>query len=305
MVDSVQLCSDCGHLSPTGWEACHSCSGEFDDGDEHSIDELNRYYRALEEGYGRYALLGYLLTVGVPLGSFVVVFLLVAAGLESSGLVELVLAVGWLLLPPVGVSLLLGSFGHISGDISAVEERGVVWTVLYGFVMAVILGIVLGIVLVIPLVNGIVGLLGGLILLVSPYLAYQFYKRIQVDQTTAIAGLLAHAETLDDSLAGALDAWVEDVDAPAARFEIGSVSGTVFENVTDSRCQEAVGTALAVLESAPPSRSPSSYAELLAGREEPVASGTASETREVEPTPVADAPARDPETGAFTERGSE
>lgn len=302
MVDSVQRCSDCGHLSPADWQACHSCSGEFGDDADYSLDELNRYYRALEEGYGRYALLGYLLFFGVPIGSFFIVALLVAANLDSDALIGVVLLVTWFLLPVVGLSLLLGSFGHITGD-SNVVGRGFAGTVLYGFLMAIVLGIVLAIASVIPLVNAIVALIGGILLLVSPYLAYRFYKRIQVDQATAVAALLAHAETLDDSLADALDTWAEEAEAPPARFEIGSVSGTVFENVTDKQCQEAVGTALAVLESAPPSRSPASYAELLPGRGE--RQGTSSKKRDAEPTPVATAPARDPETGAFTERGAD
>lgn len=301
MAESVQLCSNCGHISPSEWEACHNCSGEFDDEASYSLDELNRYYRAIEEGYGRYMLIGYLLYVGAPIASFILAALLVAL-FGSSELVAGAVLIVIGLSQVVGPSLFLGSYGHISGDVSG--GRGLAGTVLYGFGMAVVLGIVLTILLAIPLVNAIVGLIGMILFLGSPYFAYQFYKRIQVDQATAVAALLVHAETLDESLPDALDTWAGRVDTSPARYEMGTVPSTVFENVADSRSREAVETAFAVLSSAPPSRSPSSYAELLSGRDEPVASG-GSEAQGAAPTAIAGAPARDPETGAFTEADAE
>jgi hypothetical protein len=304
MVDSAQLCSSCGHLSPAVSEDCHSCADEFSEDDELSLEELNQYYSALDEGYGRYALYGYALAIGGPI---VAIF---AAGLlsvitGSSAVAGGVVLLGVFLAPVIGGSILMGSWAQLDGDFAGGVDQGVIRTVLKGFGLLVVFAIIVAIVSIIPIVNLIVPLGAIVLLLASPFMAYEFYKRMQVGQAEAVAALLAHGESRDGAVAEGFDSWEEQL---CTSPDASQLAADLTVRTTDERCRSAIETALAVLASAPPSRvSRAEVGRRLDGVAEPAKEAdevTRGETHDAAAV-ERDTPTRDPETGAFTEAGAD
>ncbi|MFB6161261.1 MAG: hypothetical protein ABEJ61_08825 [Haloferacaceae archaeon] len=188
MADGVIICSSCGRLSPKSWAECHHCGVDFRDDAGGSARSVNRYYAALDAGYGAYPTYGYLLTIGC-----VIAILVVSAVFVPNS--DLSVATAGLLLVlfggvATGVSMILGGAVALSDRGFEGQNPPSRWKVLgAGALTTAVLAAVLGVVSVIPVVNGLVLL--GLVVLVlsSPYLVYKHGKRTQVERSTGIAAL--------------------------------------------------------------------------------------------------------------------